>query len=125
MRNTLMTFSLMSFVTLGGAQELSVGKYSGSYVNQQFGSTVAVTLEIQSVENGNIGGSGFLQVTTNDGYRGWCTGGFALTGTLKGNALDVRSAEPFGRNCRFRLVGTASGDKIQGKTAQHDIELKK
>jgi hypothetical protein len=101
------------------------GKYTGSYINNQ-GNTTSLALDITSVEGGKIEGTGLRQGYTQTGVPTLaCSGEFPLTGTLKGTELDVRAAKKFGRaqDCSFRLRGTMSGKKIQGKVAGAEVEL--
>ena len=108
-------------------QELAPGKYSGEYASQTTqGFRVRISLDIKSVADGAIEGTGSRYTVTQLGYSGTtCTGEFPLTGTLKGDRVDIRAAKPFGPSgdCRFRVQGTVADNKIQGKIGQNDIEL--
>jgi hypothetical protein len=87
---------------------------------------VTLTLAIISVENGAIKGKGQRYVTNQAGLRvEGCVGEFPLVGRLKGNEVFLRAAEKFGPagDCVFGLRGTVSGNKIQGKTGEFEVEL--
>ena len=112
------------------AQELSPGKYTGSYVAAQAQNLqVMITIDIKGVENGSVTGMGERHTIRQSGKRvqEGCVGTFPLKGTVKGDTIDVQSAEKWGAagDCQFRLRGTVSGEKILGKIGQNDIELKK
>ena len=114
--------------SVASAQELAPGKYTGTYdVTQAQGAKVSLVLDIKSVDNGTITGTGERHGITRYGKRssGGCTGAFPLAGTVKGDELDVRSAEKFGAggDCQFRLRGKVSGNKILGKVGQNEVEL--
>ena len=49
----------------------------------------------------------------------------SITGTIKDEALELRSAEKYGfaQDCNFRLVGTVSSNKIIAKIGRNDVEL--
>lgn len=111
------------------AQELSPGKYSGSFSPGAQGFSVSISLDIKSVENGTVAGTGERHTQHQGGKRSaqGCSGSFPLTGTVKGSAVDLRAAEKFGPagDCSFRIVGTVSGNKIVGKIGQNEVELSK
>lgn len=116
--------------SFASAQELTPGKYSGSYNLPQFANAlVSFTLDIQSVENGAITGQGERHVSAASGtrLREGCIGGFPLKGAVKGNVVDIYAAEKWGPNgdCQFRVRGTVSDGKILGKIGQSDITLSK
>ena len=116
--------------SFAAAQELTPGKYSGSYNPPNFpNSLVSITLDIQSVDTGAVTGQGQRSVTTQGGtrLRDGCIGGFPLKGTVKGGTVDISAAEKWGPagDCLFRVRGTVSGDKIVGKIGQSDVELKR
>ena len=116
--------------SFAAAQELTPGKYSGSFnPPQNANALITIVIEIQSVENGAITGMGQRHVTSQIGtrLREGCIGGFPLKGTVKGDVVDIAAAEKWGPagDCLFRMRGTVSGDKIVGKIGQSDIELKR
>ena len=105
------------------AQDSAVGKYSGSYTLPSSG-VVALVLDIRSIKDGVVEGQGERSMALGPQM---CTGPFRLTGTLKGESIDVRAAEKFGstKDCTFRLRGAVSGNKITGKVGPFDVELTK
>ena len=126
MRSTSMLAALLAVSAFPAAAQ-EAGKYTGSYINNQ-GNTTALVLDITSLEGGKIEGTGQRQGFTQTGNPTQaCSGEFPLTGSLKGTELEVRSAQKFGRaqDCSFRLRGTMSGNKIQGKVGGSEVELKK
>ena len=126
MRNLLATASAFVLLTsLAAAQEGPVGKYTGSFTSNQ-AAQISIILDIKSVENGVVVGQGSRYGRTQHGVALQnCVGEFPLTGSLKGNELDVRAAEKSGqtKDCQFRLRGTVSGSKILGKMGPYEIEL--
>ena len=116
--------------SFAAAQDLTPGKYTGSYNPAQFPNTlVSIVVDITSVENGVITGQGQRHVTSQVGtrLREGCIGGFPLKGTVKGDTIDISAAEKWGPagDCLFRLRGTVSGNKILGKIGPSDVELSK
>ena len=131
MRHSCMPASICACLLLASfasAQELAAGKYTGSYFPPQF-QEVLIVLSIQSVDGGNVTGTGERHVTFQSGKqaRAGCIGVFPLVGTVMGSAVDLRSGEKWGPagDCRFRLRGAVSGDKIRGKLGENEIELSK
>ena len=128
-KGTFVTGSFCLLLTsLAFADELTPGKYSGRYPAGP--STITITLDIKSVENGTVQGIGERQGTDQSGQRfqRGCIGSFPLKGTAKGDSIDLQAAEKFGGSgaeCQFRIRGTVSGNKIVGKIGQNDIELTK
>ena len=86
-------------------------------------------LDIKSVDGGKFTGTGERHISTQVGtrIREGCIGGFPITGTVKGDAVDIRAAEKWGPagDCQFRMRGTISGNKISGKIGPSDVELSK
>ncbi len=123
MRYTWLAALLVAVASPASAQE--AGKYTGSYINNQ-GNNTSLVLDIKSVEGGKIEGTGQRQGFSQTGLPTQaCSGEFPLTGTVNGAAVEVRSAQKFGRaqDCSFRLRGTMTGNKIQGKVGGSDVEL--
>ena len=124
------SFCLLLTSFLAAAQELTPGKYTGSYIPAQFpNALVSIMVNIKSVENGAITGQGELHATSKMGtrLREGCFGGFPIKGTVKGDAVDIMAAEKWGPagDCQFRVRGTVQGNKIRGKIEESDIELSK
>lgn len=122
------TIVLTAGAPVASAQELAPGKYTGSYdITQAQGAKVSLVLDIKSIDNGTITGTGERYGINRYGHRGTggCNGAFPLAGTVKGDEVDVRAAEKFGAggDCQFRLRGKASGTKIVGKVGQNEVEL--
>ena len=114
--------------TTAGSQELPIGKYTGRYDSPYTaGMQIWIVLDIKRAENGMVEGTGARHVFYAKGQRRsmGCAGGFALTGTIKDEALELRSAEKYGfaRDCTFRLVGMVSANKIVGRSGGSEVEL--
>jgi hypothetical protein len=120
---TAIVFAASLFAYPALAQEGAAGKYSGSYTLPNL-VVIGLALDIGSIKDGVVEGQGERMVSRGNQS---CAGPFRLTGTLKGDQLDVRAAEKFGRggDCTFRLQGTLSDNKIKGKVGPNDIELTK
>ena len=128
-RRMTLAGSLCLLAFAAHSQELSPGKYAGGYTGQTPDVQYQVILDIKTVENGKVQGEGARFGTKNNiKIQRGCVGSFPLTGTVKGDSIDLRSAEKFGGSgddCQFRIRGTVQGSKILGKIGQNEIELSK
>lgn len=121
MRHVAMAASMCPCLLLSSfasAQELRLGKYTGSYFPPHF-QEVTIVLSIMAVDGGKVTGTGERQVTFQSGKqaRAGCIGEFPLAGTVIASTVDLRSAQKWGPagDCEFRLRGEVSGGKIRGK----------
>jgi hypothetical protein len=110
------------------AQEADiVGKYSGSWTGEQ-GQRLAAVLDIRTVEGNKV--TGVLERFSNPGRQtGWrpCDGEYPVSGTLRGNELNLITTEPGGRagDCRARIRAAVQGDKLVGTIGRSHVELSK
>ena len=109
------------------AQEMALGRYTATYTSAQTQAfQTTITLDIRSVESGNVRGIGTRYTLLQNGRPGrLCVGEFPISGTVKGDDVDIGSSQKFGgtEDCSFRLRGKFSGDKIEGKIGPIDVVL--
>jgi hypothetical protein len=72
---------------------------------------VVVTLDISAVQDGTV-------TATANQSAGPCAGSYRLTGTVRDDALRVRSTHAGGRggDCSFGFRGSVQGTKLVGTT---------
>jgi hypothetical protein len=106
------------------AQESLVGKYSGSFSVQIQQGVVAVpvTLQITSVDNGNVKATAFRQAVGNRGPIMYCGGEYQMAGTYKSNRLVLKSISG-PSDCTLGFVLATEGNKLTGTVGKYEIVL--
>lgn len=108
------------------AQESIIGKYSGSFsVKAQQGVlAVPVTLQITSVEGGDVKATATRQSVGNRGPIMYCGGEYQMVGTYKGNKLVLKSVSG-PSDCTLGFVLVPEGNKLTGTVGKSEIVLSK
>ena len=108
------------FCTLLLAQELSIGKYSGSYQPSMGGKNYSLELNITRFENNAVEASVLR-------YGVSCSGEYKLKGSYKESKLTLRSIADGGNagDCKTNLSLSLDGNKLVGKLGAWPIELHK
>ena len=108
------------------AQHALIGKYSGFYLARTVTADrpMGLTLEIVTVEGDTVKG---IATRMASGPRPPCNGDYPVAGTVKGDALDLRSTRMGGPagDCRMRLRLTAQENKLIGTMNGVNTELSK
>ena len=104
------------------AQDSIVGSYQGSYAitNARGPVEIGVTLVIASVNEGKLTGTGTY-------HFGACRGDYPLVGSLKENAIGLRSTAKGGAagDCGFGFKGTVEGNRLVGNIGKYEVVLRK
>jgi len=123
-RAVMMAAVLAGFCITASADDSIVGKYSGSFQNDN-GKPVGVALIIDSIQDGRVKGT---LTRYRSGKSSACEGDYPMEGKLEGDLLAMKSTERqgLGEGCGFSFKVTVSGNKLTG-TAKKDnpIELSK
>ena len=108
------------------AQQTLLGKYSGSFMQRTHRGdySAGLTLEIVSLEGDTAKGKVWRSSATQ---RGSCAGEYPVEGTLKDNALILKSTEKGGHaaDCGVNLKLTVEGSKLVGTMNNFKAELSK
>ena len=104
------------------AQDSIVGSYKGSYLftGGRAPVEIGVTLVIASVDEGKLTGTGTY-------HFGSCRGDYPLVGSLKENAIGLRSTAKGGAagDCGFGFKGTVEGNQLVGNIGRYEVVLRK
>ena len=108
------------------AQHPLIGTYNGTYIVKvsNIDRPMGLALEISAVDGNAVKGKATRM--SNVG-RPTCNGNYPMAGTLKGDALDLRSTKlggPTGE-CRMRLRLAVDGNKLVGTMNGVRAELSK
>ena len=114
-------------ITLAGAavcfaQDSAVGTYKGSFEVQgtMRYTVMGVTLVIASIADGKLTGTGTY-------HAGPCRGDYPLVGSLKDNAIGLRSTSKGGAggDCSFGFKGKVEGNQLVGNMGKYEVVLQK
>jgi len=107
-------------------QESIVGKYSGNWFPGETtrGRSWGLDLDIREVSGESVKGVASRVVRGRQGPE-VCNGEYAVEGTLKGNALRLKSTSAPAAECSLSLTLTVEGNKLTGNTKNGRFELSK
>ena len=104
------------------AQDSVVGTYKGSFplATARGPVEIGVTLVIASVDEGKLTGTGTY-------HSGACLGDYPVVGSVKENAIGLRSTKKGGAagDCGFGFKGTVEGNRLVGNIGRYDVVLRK
>ena len=112
--------TLMAFASIANAQDLSKGRYTGSYPQRTASGErpVGLVLVIDNVQAGVVTATATTTFQAHGAGSPPCSGEYQMEGKYTDNKLRLRSKSTTARgsDCRLSLNLSANGDKLVGTT---------